>query len=60
MQDVLPALLPRSRSWCGVRIVGAHERARELDAGDTMHEKIEERIAAGGVVDMKVLSAAGG
>ena len=32
----------------------------ELDAGGTMHEEIEDGIAAGGVIDMKVLSATGG
>ena len=32
----------------------------ELDAGGTMHEETEDGIVAGGVIDMKVLSATGG
>ena len=32
----------------------------ELGASGTMHEKIEDGIAKGGVTDMKVLSATGG
>ena len=32
----------------------------ELDAGGTMHEEIEDGIAKGGVIDMKVRSATGG
>ena len=32
----------------------------ELDAGGTMQETIEDGIAKGGVIDMKVRSATGG
>ena len=32
----------------------------ELNVGGTMHEKIEDGIAKGKVIEMKVLSATGG